>query len=89
MIMSRTSIKIIIGGPIGILAWVVSAGTALIIFTWGLEQFALAVVAAKFVSWGMWGISIIRQLSSTDSLKEQCYKSGQVKKWPFLSSSIS
>jgi hypothetical protein len=67
--MNKDSIKIIIGGPIGMLAWVISAGTVLIISIWGLEQFALAMVSAKIISWGMWGISIIRQLSCFDSLK--------------------
>jgi hypothetical protein len=83
--MNKNRIKIIIGGPLGIFAWSISAGTILIVFIWGLEKSAIALVAAKTVSWGIWGIGVIRhQLSRSDSLKEQRGKTKLVKKSPFL-----
>lgn len=60
-----------IGGPLGLLAWAVSAGTVLIVFIWGLEQTALAVITAKIISWAMWGLGMIRQLPGLDSLRKQ------------------
>ncbi|WP_240761633.1 hypothetical protein [Nitrosococcus wardiae] len=67
--MNRNNIKVIIGGPLGILAWSASAGTMLIVFIWGLEKSVFAVVAVKTVSWGMWGVGVIRQSSYFKSLK--------------------
>ncbi|BAW80682.1 hypothetical conserved protein [Candidatus Nitrosoglobus terrae] len=81
--MSKNKIKIMIGGPLGALAWVFSAVTTLLIFTWKLEQVAFAVIAAKVFSWGMWAVGVIRQLpSSTTSLKQKrCRKKKKIKKW--------
>lgn len=66
----NNNIKMIIGGPLGVLAWSASAGTMLVIFVWGLEKSVFAVVVVKTVSWGMWGVGVIRQSSYFKSLKE-------------------
>lgn len=79
----KSNIKVIMGGPLGILAWSASAGTMLIIFIWGLEKSALAVVVVKVVSWGMWGIGAIRQSSCFNSLKERLRSVKQARRVPF------
>lgn len=79
----RSNIEVIMGGPLGILAWSASAGTMLIIFIWGLEKSALAVVVVKAVSWGMWGVGAIRQSSCFISLKKRLHSVKQAKRVPF------
>jgi len=68
-----------IGGPFGLLAWAISAGTVLIVFIWGLEQAAFAVITAKIVSWAMWGLGMIRQLPGFDCLRKPRKKTNEVK----------
>ncbi|ADJ28119.1 hypothetical protein [Nitrosococcus watsonii] len=75
---NKDSIKVIIGGPLGILAWSASAGTMLIIFVWGLEKSALAVIIVKMVSWGMWGMGVLRE-----NLKKRVYLLNKTKKSSF------
>lgn len=80
---SKNSIDVIIGGPLGILAWSASAGTMLIIFVWGLEKSVLAVVVVKTVSWGMWGAGVIRQSSFLETLKKHANFLNKSKKSSF------
>lgn len=81
--MNKTHMKVIVGGPLGILAWSASAGTMLIIFIWGLEKSALAVVAVKTVSWGMWGAGVIRESSYYKLLKDKRRLIKDIRKSPF------
>ncbi len=86
----KSNIEVIIGGPLGILAWSASAGTMLIIFIWGLEKSILAVVVVKAVSWGMWGIGAIREASHLNALKDQFHRVKEARKsrlsrsWGFI-----
>jgi hypothetical protein len=78
--MNKNNIKIIIGGPLGALAWSASAGSMLIIFFWGLEKSALAVIAVKTVSWGMWGFGVIRESACFGSLADRFKRVKQARK---------
>ena len=78
--MNKNNIKIIIGGPLGILAWSASAGSMLIIFFWGLEKSALAVIAVKTVSWGMWGFGVIRESACFSALANRFKRMKQARK---------
>lgn len=52
--------RIIVGGPLGIIAWLASALCAAAIAMWGLSA-ALPVLIIKGASWGLWGFGVLRE----------------------------
>lgn len=54
-------LKVIIGGPLGLLAWSVSGASAVAIILWGLKTVALPLLMIKTASWGIWGIGVIKE----------------------------
>ena len=54
-------IRVIIGGPLGLLAWSISGASALAILLWGLNTVALPLLMLKTASWGIWGFGVFRE----------------------------
>lgn len=54
-------LKVVIGGPLGALAWSLSGASALAVFIWGLQTVALPLLMLKTASWGIWGIGVFRE----------------------------
>jgi len=54
-------LRVIIGGPLGILAWSISGMSALAIVLWGLKTVALPLLMLKTASWGIWGFGVLRE----------------------------
>ena len=53
--------RVIVGGPLGILAWSISAASALAILMWGLSTVAIPLLMLKTASWGIWGFGVLRE----------------------------
>jgi hypothetical protein len=54
-------LKVIVGGPLGLIAWTVSGASAVAILIWGLKTVAIPLLMLKTASWGMWGIGVIKE----------------------------
>jgi hypothetical protein len=54
-------VRVIIGGPLGIIAWSISGASALAIVVWGLKTVALPLLMLKTASWGIWGFGVLRE----------------------------
>ena len=61
--------RVIIGGPLGVLAWSISGASALAILIWGLSTVAIPLLMLKTASWGIWGFGVLRE--SKIRLKEE------------------
>jgi hypothetical protein len=53
--------RVIIGGPLGVLAWSISGFSALAILLWGLSTVAIPLLMLKTASWGIWGFGVLRE----------------------------
>lgn len=53
--------RLIIGGPMGLLAWGISGASAVAIIIWGLSTVAIPLVMLKTASWGIWGFGVFRE----------------------------
>jgi hypothetical protein len=63
--------RVIIGGPLGFLAWSISGFSALAIIMWGINTVALPLLMLKTASWGIWGFGVFRESKSrTRELKK-------------------
>lgn len=54
-------LRVIIGGPLGVLAWSISGASAVAIVVWGLETVVLPLLMLKTASWGIWGFGVLRE----------------------------
>jgi len=54
-------LKVIIGGPLGLIAWSVSGASAIAVLIWGLKTVAIPLLMLKTASWGIWGIGVMRE----------------------------
>jgi hypothetical protein len=54
-------VRVIVGGPLGLLAWSISGASALAIVVWGLKTVALPLLMLKTASWGIWGFGVLRE----------------------------
>jgi hypothetical protein len=54
-------LRVIIGGPLGILAWTVSGASAAAILIWGLKTVAIPLLMLKTASWGIWGFGVMKE----------------------------
>lgn len=57
----KSWLKLVIGGPLGVLAWGISGASAVAIFVWGLKTVALPLIMLKTASWGIWGFGVVRE----------------------------
>ena len=53
--------RVIIGGPLGVLAWSISGFSAVAILLWGLSTVAIPLIMLKTASWGIWGFGVFRE----------------------------
>jgi len=53
--------RVIVGGPMGVVAWSISGASAVAIFVWGLNTVALPLIMLKTASWGIWGFGVLRE----------------------------
>ncbi len=53
--------RVIIGGPMGVVAWCISGASAVAILIWGLSTVALPLVMLKTASWGIWGFGVFKE----------------------------
>lgn len=56
--------RVVVGGPLGILAWSISFASALAILMWGLSTVAIPLLMLKTASWGIWGFGVLRESKS-------------------------
>lgn len=56
--------RVIIGGPMGFLAWCISGASAFAVFMWGLNTVAIPLIMLKTASWGIWGFGVFRESKS-------------------------
>lgn len=61
VIRDRLSLKVIIGGQLGLFAWGISAASAVAIALWGLKTVAIPLLMIKTASWGVWSLGVIRE----------------------------
>jgi hypothetical protein len=54
-------LKILIGGPLGVLAWSVSGASAVAVLIWGIKTVAIPLLMLKTASWGIWGLGVIKE----------------------------
>lgn len=54
-------LKVIIGGPLGVLAWSLSGASAAAIVLWGIKTVALPLLMLKTASWGIWGFGVMKE----------------------------
>lgn len=54
-------LKVIIGGPLGVLAWGLSGAGAMAVIIWGLKTVALPLLMLKTASWSIWGFGVLRE----------------------------
>ncbi len=53
--------RVVIGGPLGLLAWSISGFSAVAILIWGLSTVAIPLIMLKTASWGIWGFGVFRE----------------------------
>ncbi|MFM8330475.1 MAG: hypothetical protein ACKN9T_02175 [Candidatus Methylumidiphilus sp.] len=53
--------RVVVGGPMGVLAWGISGASAVAIFMWGLHTVAIPLIMLKTASWGIWGFGVFRE----------------------------
>jgi hypothetical protein len=56
--------RLVVGGPLGLVAWGISGMSAVAIVMWGLKTVALPLLMLKTASWGMWGFGVLRESKS-------------------------
>ena len=61
-------IRILVGGPWGLVAWSLSGASAMAAMIWGLQTVALPLLMIKTASWGIWGLIIIREAKTRNIL---------------------
>ncbi|MBS1213996.1 MAG: hypothetical protein H6R26_2613 [Proteobacteria bacterium] len=54
-------LRVIVGGPMGIIAWSISGASAMAVVVWGLQTVALPLLMIKTASWGIWGLGVFRE----------------------------
>jgi hypothetical protein len=54
-------LKVIVGGPLGLLAWSISGASVAAIVLWGIKTVALPLLMLKTASWGIWGIGVMKE----------------------------
>lgn len=62
-------IRVVVGGPLGLLAWSLSGASAMAIVLWGLKAVAIPLLMLKTASWGIWGWGVFRESRSRDAKK--------------------
>ncbi|GAB6067418.1 hypothetical protein JCM13664_07360 [Methylothermus subterraneus] len=55
--------KVVIGGPLGALAWSLGGAGVVAVLIWGFKTVAMPLLILKTTSWGLWGASVLRQFS--------------------------
>ena len=60
--------RVIIGGPLGLVAWGISGASAAAILMWGLSTVAIPLLMLKTASWGIWGFGVFRESKSRAAL---------------------
>lgn len=55
------ALRVIIGGPLGVLAWAVSGASAVAVVVWGIKAVAIPLLMLKTASWGIWGFGVFRE----------------------------
>lgn len=63
-------LRVIVGGPVGLIAWGISGASAMAIVIWGLNTVAIPLLMLKTASWGIWGFGVFRE-SKTRAQKEK------------------
>jgi hypothetical protein len=54
-------LRVIVGGPMGVLAWGISGASAMAVMVWGLNTVAIPLLMLKTASWGIWGVGVFRE----------------------------
>jgi len=54
-------LRVAIGGPLGVLAWMVSGASAAAVVMWGIKAVAVPLLMLKTASWGIWGFGVVRE----------------------------
>jgi hypothetical protein len=54
-------LRVIVGGPMGLLAWGISGASAMAVVIWGLNTVAIPLLMLKTASWGIWGVGVFRE----------------------------
>ncbi len=57
----RLSLKVIVGGPTGMVAWGLSGIGAVAVLIWGVKLIALPLLMIKTASWSLWGFGVVRE----------------------------
>jgi len=60
--------RIIVGGPLGLVAWGISGASAVAILMWGLSTVAIPLLMLKTASWGIWGFGVFRESKTRTAL---------------------
>lgn len=67
----RLSLKALIGGRIGAVAWGLSSAGAVAVLIWGIKTVAIPMLMLKTASWGLWGAGVLRQFQLRKTALDQ------------------
>lgn len=58
--------RIAVGGPWGVVAWLVSGFSAAAVVIWGIKTVAIPLLMLKTASWGIWGFGVVKESRARD-----------------------
>jgi hypothetical protein len=64
------ALRVIIGGPLGVLAWAVSGASAVAVVLWGIKAVAIPLLMLKTASWGIWGFGVFRESKAQIAIRK-------------------
>ena len=59
--------RVVVGGPLGLIAWSLSGAGAMAMVFWGIKAVAIPLLMLKTASWGIWGLGVIREAKTRKS----------------------
>jgi hypothetical protein len=54
-------IRVVVGGPLGVVAWGMSGASAMAVVIWGIKVVAIPLLMIKTAAWGIWGFGVMRE----------------------------
>lgn len=59
----KLSLRLLIGGPLGVFAWGLSGAGTIAVLIWGIKTVAIPLLILKTTTWWLWGVGFVRQFN--------------------------